>query len=318
MEFVVIASGAIGPFAEKVVETIRARGGMVEFRSCDFTVFADGSNDIVVPINVRKRNVFLLHSFVTPNHGYMQLFLMNDALKRASANEIINVLPYIPYTRKDRKDRPRVPISAKLFAKLTESSGANRIITNDLHAGQIQGFYDIVLDNLEAAPFIVRNIEEKWPHLLQNTVVVAPDAGASKIVEALAGRMHAQMAIIDKRRKEVNRVQVAHVIGDVDGKVCLMYDDMIDTGGTICEGARALKKHGATAVYVACTHAVFSDKDGVSAQDKLLADVEEVIVTDSIPREYTSDRIHVVSMAEMYGEAIWRTQRGESLSALFR
>ena len=318
MEFVIIASDLICPFAEKVVDAIRSRGGAIDFQRCEFTEFADHSFDAFIPINVRKRNVYLLHSFVNPNDGYMQMFLMNDALKRASANEVVNVLPYIPYTRKDRKDRPRVPISAKLFASLTEMSGANRIITNDLHAGQIQGFYDIPVDNLEAVPYIARYINEQMPHIVKDLVVVAPDTGATKIVESLARRLRTQIAIISKRRKRVNQVKAGHVIGDVAGRICLMFDDMIDTGGTICEGARALKKHGATAVYAACTHAILSDKDGEQAETKLLGEIEELIVTDSIPREYSTDRIHVLSLVDLYSEAIWRTQRGESLSELFR
>jgi ribose-phosphate pyrophosphokinase len=317
MEFVIIASDQIYPFAEKVVGSIRNRGGTVDFQRCEFTEFADQSFDVFIPSNVRKSNVYLLHSFVNPNDGYMQLFLMNDALKRASANEVVNVLPYIPYTRKDRKDRPRVPISAKLFASLTEMSGANRIITNDLHAGQIQGFYDIPVDNLEAVPHIARYINEQMPHIVKDLIVVAPDTGATKIVESLARRLRTQIAIINKRRKRVNQATAGRVIGDVAGRICLMFDDMIDTGGTICEGARALKKHGATAVYAACTHAVLSVKDGERAEGKLLGEIEEMIVTDSIPREYSSDRIHVLSLADLYGEAIWRTQRGESLSELF-
>jgi len=315
MEFVIIASDQIYPFAEKVVGFIRNRGGNVDFQRCEFTEFADQSFDAFIPTNVRKSNVYLLHSFVNPNDGYMQLFLMNDALKRASANEIVNVLPYIPYTR---KDRPRVPISAKLFASLTEMSGANRIITNDLHTGQIQGFYDIPVDNLESVPHIARYINEQMKHIAKGLVVVAPDTGATKIVESLARRLRTQIAIINKRRKRVNQATAGHVIGDVEGRICLMFDDMIDTGGTICEGARALKKHGATAVYAACTHAVLSVKDGERAEGKILGEIEEMIVTDSIPWENTSDRIHVLSLADLYGEAIWRTQRGESLSELFR
>ena len=250
MEFVIIASDQIYPFAEKVVGSIRDRGGSVDFQKCEFTEFADQSFDAFIPTNVRRSNVYLLHSFVNPNDGYMQLFLMNDALKRASANEVVNVLPYIPYTRKGGQERGRGEREEKRGGAVTEVSGANRIITNDLHAGQIQGFYDIPVDNLEAVPHIARYINEQMPHIVKDLVVVAPDTGATKIVESLARRLRTQIAIINKRRKRVNQATAGHVIGDVDGRICLMFDDMIDTGGTICEGAKALKKNGVEVEYM--------------------------------------------------------------------
>lgn len=318
MEFVVIASSGIENFATVVVDGIRELGGEVEYRTVAVSAFADHAQDVYIPVNVRKRNVYLLHNFVTPNDGYMQLFLFNDAIKRASANEIINVLPYIPYTRKDRKDMARVPISAKLLAQLTEASGANRIITNDLHAGQIQGFYDIPVDNLEALPYLASYIQENYRKMLKDLIVVAPDTGATRIARGLAKRLKTDIAIIDKRRLEANQTEVLQVVGNVRGKNCLMFDDMIDTGSTICQGAKALKENGAVAVYAGCTHAIFSTINGKPAENRLLAEVEEVIVTDSIPCELESDRIRVVSLAELYSEAIYRTQVGKSLSELFQ
>jgi ribose-phosphate pyrophosphokinase len=315
-KFIVLTSPGIQEFSQQVVDGIRNLGGNCELSVLNISTFADQSNDVVIPVNVRKKNVYFIHTFITPNEGYIQLFLANDALKRASADRIVNVLPYIPYTRKDRKDRPRVPIAAKLFATLTECSGAERVITNDLHAGQIQGFYDIAVDDLQAEPFISEFIVKRFPHT-SALVFVAPDSGATRIARDFAKRLNSSIAILDKRREKVNEVEVMNIIGDVSGKICILVDDMIDTGGTIVEGAKALKQKGALEVYAACTHAVFSEKDGRKAEERLLSEVQELMVTDSIPQVHDSDRITVVSLTSLYAEAIYRTQTGKSLSELF-
>jgi len=316
-EFVLLTSEQMKGFAERVAEELKVLKATFAYSSVTISTFADKSNDVHIPVNVRKKNVYLVHSFSNPNDGYMQLFLLNDALKRASAEHIVNVLPDIPYSRKDWKDRPRVPIAAKLFAQLTEASGATRVITNDLHAAQIQGFYDIAVDNLESERLLAEYVKKEYSAQLGSMVVVAPDTGRAKLARNFARRLGLNIAIIDKRRLRVNEAEVMHIVGDVSGKVCFMLDDMIDTGGTLVEGAKALLKNGAIEVYAACTHAILSEKNGIKAEDKILSSIKEIIITDSIPRSDTHPRIRVMSLAGLYANVIFRTETGKSVSELF-
>jgi ribose-phosphate pyrophosphokinase len=244
----------------------------------------------------------------------MELLLMIDALKRSSAYRITAVIPYYGYGRQDRKDQPRVPISAKLVADLITTAGADRVLTMDLHAGQIQGFFKIPVDHLYAAPVLLDYVGRRGG---QDLVVVSPDAGGVERARAFAKRLQANLAIIDKRREGPNEAHVMYIIGDVSGRDALLLDDMIDTAGTIAQGARACMEHGARRVWAACTHPVLSGP----ALDRLnTSKLEEVVVTNTIPlngKERTCPLLRVLSVASLLGEAIKRIHEEESVSSLF-
>jgi len=277
--------------------------------------FKDGETQVRIDENVRGGEVFAIQSTCPPvNDNLMELLIMIDTLKRASANLITAVIPYFGYARQDRKVQPRVPISAKLVADLLTTAGAHRIVTMDLHVGQIQGFFNIPVDNLYAAPVLLEYLKSKK---LPNTVVVAPDAGGVERARSFAKVLDASLAIIDKRRPEPGVSKVMHIIGQVKDKTAIIVDDIIDTGGTMAEAAAALKKEGATAVYACCTHGVFS---GPALQNINGSVFEEVIVTDTIPlrEEFkTCPKVKVLSVAPLLGEAIQRICEGKSVSSLF-
>lgn len=277
--------------------------------------FSDGETNVQIHENVRGSDVFVVQSTCTPvNRNLMELLLMADALKRASAARITAVMPYYGYARQDRKAAPRVPISARLVADLLEVAGIDRLLTIDLHAGQIQGFFDIPVDHLYAAPVIVDYVKKEYQNDL---VIVSPDAGGVERARAFAKRLDASLAIIDKRREKANVSQVMHVIGDVDGKNAILLDDMIDTAGTITQGAAALKENGAKKIVAACAHAVLSgpalDRINESA-------LEEVIVTNTIPMDSNVEKckkLTVLSVASLLGDAIRRIHEETSVSSLF-
>jgi len=280
--------------------------------------FANFEYDVQIPKNVRGARVVYMHGFRSPDEGVMELCLANDAFKRASAKEIINVLPFMPYLRQDRKDKPRKPISAKLVAKLIEVSGATRLITSDMHAGQIGGFYEIPVDNLSSTPLFAEEIKRRYKsEIIDNMVLVASDGGSDERTTQLSERMGGmQQAYINKKRIKANEVSKATLVGEVRGKYAMLVDDMFDTGGTMKKDTEELKKNGAIWVGAIGTHGVFSSKEGVRAQQKL-SSLDEIIVTDTIPTVKPEGNISVITCANQYGEAIRRALKNESISELY-
>ncbi|UCF86870.1 MAG: ribose-phosphate pyrophosphokinase [Nitrospiraceae bacterium] len=279
------------------------------------STFSDGESMVQINENVRGADVFVIQSTCMPvNNNIMELLLMIDALKRASAGRITAVIPYYGYARQDRKAQPRVPISARLIADLLTATGIDRMLTIDLHAGQIQGFFDIPVDHLYASPVLSDYVKKKY---LNDLVIVSPDAGGVERARAFAKRLDASLAIIDKRREKANVSQVMNVIGDVKGKDTILFDDMIDTAGTITQAAGAIKDNGAKRVVAASAHAVLSGP----ALDKLNSSVlEEVIVTNTIPMNDKKDKcskLTYLSVAPLLGEAIRRIHEESSVSSLF-
>ena len=278
--------------------------------------FSDGEVMVEIGENVRGRDVYVVQSTCAPtNNNLMELLVMTDALKRASAATITAVVPYYGYARQDRKAAPRTPISAKLVADLVTTAGVDRVVTIDLHAAQIQGFFNIPVDNLYAAPVILNHLKERFAG--QDIVMVTPDAGGTERARGFAKRLECPMALIDKRRTGPNVAEVMHLIGDVKGKIAIILDDMIDTAGTLTQAAGALKQNGAAAIYAAATHGVLSGP----AIDRINGSViEEVLLTDTIPLGERADRtskIKVLSVAPLLAEAIRRIHEDESVSSLF-
>ncbi len=276
--------------------------------------FSDGEVHLQILENVRGCDVFAVQPTCTPVDTHlMELLLMIDALKRASADRITAVLPYYGYARQDRKDRPRVPISAKLVASLLERAGADRILCLDLHAAQIQGFFDVPVDHLFATPVVIEYFKDKKGQM----TVVSPDAGGVERARALAKRLEAPLAIIDKRRAEVNVAHVMHVIGEVEGQDCLIVDDLIDTAGTLVKSAEALYKHGAKTVRAFATHAVLS---GPAVERICSSRLEEVVVTNSIPlRKQAREcgKFRVLTVGPLLAQAIQSIHMEDSVSKLF-
>ena len=277
--------------------------------------FSDGEIMVEIGENVRGRDVFVMQSTCSPvNHNLMELLVLMDALKRASAWRITAVLPYYGYARQDTKVLPRVPISAKLVADLITVAGGHRVICLDLHANQIQGFFDIPVDNLFAAPVLLEYIRQ---YLNSDLVIVSPDAGGVERARAFAKRLHASLAIIDKRRDEDQKVKAMHIIGEVEGKAAIILDDMVDTGGTLTEAAKALAENGALSINACCTHAVLSGNAIERIEESA---IENLIVTDSIPLQPETKgckKIKVLTVAKLLGEAIKRSHLNDSVSSLF-
>ena len=277
--------------------------------------FSDGEIKVEINENVRGRDVFVVQSTCQPaNHNLMELLVMIDALKRASAARITAVIPYFGYARQDRKVAPRTPITSKLVADLITTAGAQRVLCVDLHAGQIQGFFNIPVDHLYAAPAVLEDVKARFT---EDLVVVSPDAGGTERARAFAKRLNAGLAIIDKRRSAANVSEVMHIIGDVDGRTCIIVDDMIDTAGTLCQAAAALKAHGAGDVYATATHAVLS---GPALERINESDLKEVLVCNTIPTEEkvkNCSRLRTISVANILAEAIRRIHGDESVSSLF-
>jgi len=277
--------------------------------------FSDGECSVEITENVRGRDCFVLLSLCAPaNIHIMELLIMLDALKRSSARRVTAVVPYYGYARQDRKVKPRVPITAKLVADLLTTAGADRVLCLDLHAGQIQGFFNIPVDNLYATGVLLKALKKRVP---RQVTIISPDAGGVERARAYAKRLDASLAIIDKRREKANVSEVMNIIGDVAGETCVIVDDMVDTAGTLAEAARSLMDAGAESVYAAIAHPVLS---GPAIKRLIESPLTELIVTDSIPlRTEARDcgKIHVVSIATHMGEAIRRINNEESVSSLF-
>ena len=276
--------------------------------------FSDGEVSVKIEENVRGRDVFIVQSVCAPvNESLVELLVMIDAARRASAKRITAVLPYYGYARQDWKERPRVPITAKLVANLITAAGANRVLTMDLHTPQIQGFFDIPLDHLFAAPVLIKYFQELN---LSNLVVVAPDVGSIKTARAFAKRLHAALAVVDKRRNSPDSVEVMHLIGEVKGKDVVIVDDLVASGGTLCEAADALKENGARNIYASITHGVLS---GNAIENIANSSLEKLIITDTIPltKEKELEKIKVLSVASLLGEAIRCIHLEKSVSSLF-
>ncbi len=277
--------------------------------------FSDGEIMVEIGENVRGRDAFIIQSTSNPaNHNLMELLVMADALKRASAARITAVIPYFGYARQDRKVAPRTPITSKLVADLVATAGVNRVLTVDLHAGQIQGFFNIPVDHLFAAPVLLEDINKR---IKGRVVVVSPDAGGTERARAFAKRLNAGLAIIDKRRSAPNVSEVMHIIGEVEGETCIIVDDMIDTAGTLCNAARALKEQGAKEVYAYATHPVLSGPALERISESCLT---EVVVTNTIPaaeKISQCSKLRSLSVAELLAEAIRRIYSDESVSSLF-
>jgi ribose-phosphate pyrophosphokinase len=277
--------------------------------------FSDGEIQIEINDNVRSKDVFIIQSTSTPvNDNLVELLLMIDAVKRASARRITAVIPYYGYARQDKKVAPRVPISAKLVADLITHAGATRVITLDLHAGQIQGFFNIPVDNLFAAPVLLNYMRN---HFVNDIIVVSPDAGGVERARAFAKRLNAGLAIVDKRRSAPNEAKAMAVIGDVTDKTAIILDDMVDTAGTLTEAASVLLQQGAREVHACCAHPVLS---GPAIERISTSELKSLVVTDTIqltPQGQACEKIKVLSIANLVGEAIIRSYRGDSVTSLF-
>lgn len=276
--------------------------------------FSDGEINVEINESVRGADVFVVQPTCAPvNENIMELLIVIDALRRASARRITAVVPYYGYARQDRKVRPRAPVTAKLLSNLITASGAMRVITMDLHAGQIQGFFDIPVDHLPGVPILAEYFLSKK---LEDMIVVSPDVGGVSRSRDLAGRLDTSLAIIDKRRDKPNQAEIMNIIGDVAGKTVIMIDDIIDTAGTITQGAEVLMERGAKEVYACCTHPVLS---GPAIERLQKSSIKEVIVTNTIPlpEQKAIEKIHVLSVAPLIGEAIIRIHEDLSVSKLF-
>ena len=280
--------------------------------------FADNEVFVTIDENVRGEDVFVIQSTSYPaNDNLMELLICIDALKRASGRRITAVLPYFGYARQDRKTGGRTPISAKLVANLITRAGADRVLTMDLHAGQIQGFFDIPTDNLLPAPLIAQDIRDQHGRKASELMIVSPDVGGVVRARALANRLGADLAIVDKRRSGPGKSEVMNIIGDVEGRSCILFDDIVDSAGTLCNAAKALTDHGATEVSAYVTHGVLSDPAAQRITDSVM---REVVVTDSIEAPdhvMACEKIRQVSCASLIGEAIRRIANEESVSKLF-
>ena len=311
-EFLVFTGNANPGMAAEIAQHLG-----ISLGAADVGRFSDGEVTVEIKQNVRARDVFVVQSTCSPtNENLMELLIMVDALKRASAERISAVIPYFGYARQDRRPRSaRVPITAKVVANLLQTVGVSRILTMDLHADQIQGFFDIPVDNIYASPVLLGDLRQKN---YEDLIVVSPDVGGVVRARALAKQLGCDMAIIDKRRPKANVSEVMHVIGDIDGRNCVIMDDMIDTAGTLVKAAEVLKARGAKKVYAYCTHAVFSGPaiERIANGDAL----DEVVITNTIPLSTEAaacKKIRQLSVAPLIAETIQRIASGESVMRLF-
>jgi ribose-phosphate pyrophosphokinase len=302
----VFSGRANRPLAEKIAHELGEPLG-----SCDIKTFSDGEIWVKYSENIRGGDVFIVQSTHPPAENLLELLIMIDAAKRASAQKVAAVIPYFGYARQDRKDQPRVSITAKLIANLLVGAGADRVITMDLHAPQIQGFFDIPVDHLYSSAVLVDFFRKRK---IPNLAVASPDVGGIKMARAYAKRLEADLILIDKRRPRQNVAEVMNIIGDADGKNILIVDDLVDTGGTLCNAVTALKASGAKDVYAACTHPVLS---GIALERIERSGLERMLVTDSIPLRGASSKIQVESVSRIFAEAIKRTFKHMSISSLF-
>ena len=311
MRDLIIFSGSSNPvLAKDICDYLERPLGGAKVKT-----FSDGEIQIEIDENVRQRDIFLIQSTCAPvNDNLVELLLMIDALKRSSARRITAVIPYFGYARQDKKVAPRVPISAKVIANLLTSAGADRIITMDLHAGQIQGFFDIPVDHIYAAPVTIAYMKEKFQ---DDIVVVSPDAGGVERARAFAKRLDASIAIIDKRREAPNVSEAMNIVGEVEGKRAVILDDMVDTAGTLTQAAAALKKRGTAGIYACCTHPVLS---GPAIKRVEESAIDNLVVTNTIPLSGAAkkcSKITVLSVGELLGETIKRSHNSDSVSTLF-
>ncbi|HOP07272.1 MAG TPA: ribose-phosphate pyrophosphokinase [candidate division Zixibacteria bacterium] len=308
-ELKLVTGNSNRPLAEKIAAYLGE-----SLADCTVTRFSDGEVFVQINENIRGADLFIIQPTNPPAENLMELLMLIEASRRASAMRITAVIPYYGYARADRKDRPRVAITAKLIANLITTAGADRVITMDLHASQIQGFFDLPHDHLYSSVVINNHLEQMG---LENLVVVSPDVGSIKLARATAEALHADLAIVDKRRLRANEAEAMNLIGDVRGKNVLIRDDMIDTGGSLCEAAKVVKEHGALDVVAACTHGVLS---GAALQRIEQSAIRKMIVTDSILQDDRGlpSTFEVVTVSELIGEAINRIFDEESVSSLFR
>lgn len=311
-ELKIFSGSASRSLTQGVCDYLEMQPGKIDVRK-----FSDGEINAQIGENIRGRDVYFLNSTSPPvNRHLMELLILIDAAKRASAERVTAVLPYFGYARQDRKDKPRVPITAKLVANLLTAAGADRVLAVDLHCGQIQGFFDIPVDHLAAEVVFVKHVRENYGHL--NLAVVSPDMGSVRRCREFANRIGAPLAIVDKRRPRENDVEVMNIIGDIDGKDAILLDDMIDTAGTLVKAAEAIKARGATSVRACATHPVFSGTAIERIRESVL---EEVLVCDSIPLSAEGnacEKFKVLTLAPLIAEAIRRIHKDESVSSLFR
>jgi ribose-phosphate pyrophosphokinase len=311
-DLMVFTGNANPELAKKIVEHLGLSLGEVSV-----SLFSDGEINVELLTNVRGRDVFVVQPTCAPtNDNLMELIIMVDALRRASAGRITAVVPYFGYARQDRRVRSaRVPITAKVVADMMVNVGVDRVLTVDLHAEQIQGFFDVPVDNVYGSPVLLEDIEKQnFPNL----VTVSPDIGGVVRARAVAKQLGTDLAIIDKRRPRANVAEVMHIIGEIENRTCLLVDDIIDTAGTLCSAAKALKDHGANRVIAYCTHPVLSGKAIENINNSVL---DELVVTDSIPLSQAAQqcsRIRVLTLSRMLAEAMRRLSNEESLSAMFR
>jgi ribose-phosphate pyrophosphokinase len=308
MQTFMIASGRSNrQLGEKVAGYLGLSLSTVNIRN-----FSDGEIWVKYEENVRGVDLFIIQSTFAPSDNLMELLIMIDAAKRASAKRVTAVIPYFAYARQDRKDQPRVSITAKLVANLLTRAGADRIITVDLHSAQIQGYFDIPLDHLYASPVIIRTLKTLN---IDSMTIAAPDVGGVKTARSYARRLGASLVLVDKRRPQHNVAEIVHIIGEVKGKNIIIVDDMIDTGSTFVQCAEALKNNGAGDIIGVCVHPVFSGK----AIEKIRNSnaIQKMYITDTIPLKEKCDKIEVISVAELLGEAIIRTHDNRSISTLF-
>ncbi len=294
------------PLAQKIAHAIGEPLG-----KCEIKTFSDGEIWAKYSDNIRGSDVFIVQSTIPPAENLMELLIMIDAAKRASARKVAAVIPYFGYARQDRKDQPRVSITAKLIANLITTAGADRVITMDLHAPQIQGFFDIPVDHLYSSAILVKYFKK---HKISNLAVVSPDVGGIKMARAYAKRLEADLIVIDKRRPRQNVAEVMNIIGDAKGKNILIVDDLIDTAGTLNNAVKALQDAGAKDVYAACTHPVLSGSAIERIENSAL---KKIVVTDSLPLSRTSPKVHVESVSNIFAEAMKRTFKHMSISSLF-
>ena len=312
-DWVILSGNSNRPLAQKICDKLGKPLGQADVKR-----FSDGEIFVEIKENVRGRDVYLIQSTCRPtNDALMELLIMIDALKRASAKEITAVIPYYGYARQDRKVMPRVPITAKLVADLVTAAGATRVVSMELHAGQIQGFFNIPFDNLFASPVLIEHLKKTVIKNGADTVFVSPDAGGVERARAFAKRMDAGVAMIDKRRTAPNVAKAMNIVGDVEGKVAILVDDMIDTAGTLTEAANAVIERGAKAVFAAATHGIFS---GPAIERIEKSKIEKVIVTDTIPLDTNAQacsKITQLSVSEILAEAMYRIHNYDSVSSLF-
>jgi ribose-phosphate pyrophosphokinase len=302
----IFSGRATSYLAEKIANAYGEPLGEVNYQQ-----FSDGEMSPYIQESVRGHEVFIIQSTFPPSDNLMEMLLMVDAAKRASASSVNVVIPYFGYARQDRKDRPRVAIAAKLHANLISAAGASRIMTCDLHADQIQGFFDIPVDHMDGAYIFVPYLKTAG---LSDIMFASPDVGGIKRARSFAKYFHAELAVCDKYRKEANKIESMRLIGEVEGKDVVLVDDLVDTAGTICKAALLLKEKGAKSVRAVCTHAVLSGKAYENIENSVL---EELVVTDTIPLKQESRKIKVLTVSTLFAKAIRKIHDNESISSLF-